>query len=103
MEINSTLSRYTMTDGSEVSLTLNFARLMVLKSNKQTKKDVEKGLAVLQNPKADLVDYAELLWLAYLCANSVVEYTRDEFMLSLGFDIEELGKVIEELTTSKKK
>lgn len=101
--INSKIEYIMMNDGNEVKLSMTFLRLMQLKSQKEYKADVEVAMKALSSTDADFLDWAKFAWVAYLCENPQPKYTRAEFLLNLPFDLELIGNVITELTTSKKK
>lgn len=103
MKINSSVATLTLNNGEIVELTLNFLRLMQLKADKKTRTDVEKAMAVLNNPKADILDFGDLFWVAYLCQNTEPKYSHDEFFGAIDFDVEEITSAIETLCTAKKK
>lgn len=102
-KINSSIEYFKMNDGNEVKLSLTFWRLMQLKSNKEHKEDVNAAMAVLSSTEVDFLEWAKLVWAAYLCENTEPQYTRVEFFTQLPFDLEVIGNVVTALTTSKKK
>lgn len=102
-KINSSIEYLTMNDGNEIKLSLTFLKLMQLKGQKEYKTDVNAAMAVLSSTEVDFLEWAKLVWVAYLCANDEPQYSRNEFFALLPFDLELIGNVVTELTTSKKK
>ena len=103
-EIKSYITKLELNDGETVELTMNFARLFVLKS--QNKADVETALAMFSENvrnNFNVLDFATFMWVAYLCANTEPKYDRDEFMAALPFDLKLLSETFANIVSPKKK
>ncbi len=91
-------------DGQIVKLTLNFARLLKIKTEQP--KMYERFMNVLQNSEFDIVfDSLTVLYTGYLCANIGNEsvLSEEEFTALVPFDLELINVKAGQLVQSKKK
>lgn len=102
MEIISHCEHITLMDGKEVPLTLNFKKMLMLKANGY-KDAVNAAMQAINGKELDFLEMPAVLWAAYLCAVDKPEYTEDEFISLLPWDLEEIAKLFAALNSSKKK
>ena len=102
--MKSTFQELELTNGKVVKLTLNFARLLKIKTeNIQTYEDF---MRIIQGKDFDpLLDALKVIYVGYLCANidndEILE--ENEFYELVPFDIEEINIKAGLLIQSKKK
>lgn len=104
--MKSTMIKLELADGSEIELTLNFARLLKVKnSNKSLYEDFMRALK--RDKDFDIIfDSIKILYVAYLCANSndlTNTMTEEEFCEKLPMDMAKINTVVAELIQPKKK
>ena len=88
----------TLTNGKEVKVTLNFARLYALRAKN---KDAYDSYMKAKNnlDKADDIEMCKVVYTAYLCANPDAKETFVEFLELLPPDMQIVGKLIGSLLT----
>lgn len=102
--MKNTYQELELENGKTVKLTLNFARLLKVKSEQP--KVYENFMKVLQNQNFDIVfDSLAVLYAGYLCANMGDEsvLSEEEFMELVPFDLEIINVLAGKLIQSKKK
>lgn len=100
-----TMLKLELIDGSEVDLTLNFARLLKVKNH--NKKLYEEFMNSLKNKDFDpIFDSIKILYVAYLCGQSADlenAMSEMEFMENVEMDMEVINTLVAELIQGKKK
>ena len=101
--MKNTYQELELLNGEKVKLTLNFARLLKVKSDNPQLYD--RFMKVLQNKDYDIVfDSLTVVYIAYLCANIGEEtLTEDELSELIPFDLELINTIAGRLIQSKKK
>ena len=102
--MKNTYMDFELENGETVKLTLNFARLLQIKSEQP--KIYDRFMKVLQNKDFDIVfDSLTVLYTGYLCANMDEEsmLSEDEFMELVPFDLEVINVIAGKLIQGKKK
>lgn len=102
--MKNTYQELELENGEIVKLTLNFARLLKIKSEQP--KIYDRFMKVLQNKDFDIVfDSLTVLYTGYLCANMNNEsvLSEDEFMELVPFDLEVINVIAGKLIQSSKK
>lgn len=99
-----TYEKIVLTNGQEIKLTLNFARLLKVKN--ENKEIYERYNNVILNGTKDIFDMIDVIYTAYLCANvdnkdKILSYDRITELLPHSTNL--LANKINALTTSKKK
>lgn len=100
-EITSKIETLELLNGKTVELTLNFARLLYLRNNGYTK-EVAAAMAAISGNTIDMLDSPYLFYAAYLCATKEPEYTQEEFIALIPFDLEETSTLFANLISKKK-
>lgn len=102
-KLKNTLYPFTLADGTEIKLTMNFARLLSLKSKNKPRYDRFNRI-MMDGPK-DLFDNVELLYTAYLCAledgDTAMSY--EAFLENIPDGINAVNTAVNELINPKKK
>lgn len=104
MNSKNTYQELELENGEIVKLTLNFARLLKIKSTQP--KLYERFMKVLQNKEFDIVfDSLTVLYTGYVCANISNEsvLSEEEFTELVPFDLEVINVLAGKLIQSKKK
>lgn len=96
-----TYEALTLNDGTEVKLTLTFARLLRVKN--ENKNLYEKCNDVLMNGAKDIFQMIDFIYVAYMCANLDNFIAYENFIDLVPFDLKKLAQVSDNLMTSKKK
>ena len=102
--MKNTYQELELEDGLVVKLTLNFARLLVIKNDQP--KLYDRFMKVLQNKSFDIVfDSLTVLYTAYLCANMNEEskLSEEDFINMVPFDLEVINVTAGKLIQNKKK
>lgn len=103
--MKSTMLKLELIDGSEVELTLNFARLLKVKNH--NKKLYGEFMDSLKSKDFDVIfDSMKILYVAYLCANSAnldSVMSEEEFMENVEMDMAVINNLVAELIQAKKK
>jgi predicted HAD superfamily hydrolase len=102
--MKNTYQELELENGEIVKLTLNFARLLKIKSEQP--KIYDRFMKVLQNKDFDIVfDSLTVLYTGYLCANMNNEsvLSEEEFMELVPFDLEVINVIAGKLIQSSKK
>lgn len=105
--VRSTMKKYTLIDGTEILLTVNFGMLMALRnSGEEGKKQYEKYMGLLENGISNLDDEMQVLYTAYLCGRideegEAMDY--QNFLYLVPPNVVELAKDVRELINPKKK
>ena len=102
--MKNTYQELELENGTTVKLTLNFARLLKLKSDNPGLYD--RFMKVLQSKNFDIVfDSLTVLYTGYLCANITEEsvLSEEEFIELVPFDLELINVAAGNLIQSKKK
>lgn len=93
MEAKNTFYDLKLTDGRNVKVTLNFARLYALRAKNRAAYD--SYMKAKNNlDKADDLEMCEIVYTAYLCANPDAKESLVEFLELLPPDMEIVGKLI---------
>lgn len=100
-EITSRCEHLTLIDGTEIPLTLNFKKLLWLRANGYADA-VSRAMSMLQKREIEILELPYFLWAAYLCAVDVPDYTEDEFIGLIPWDMEEAMNLFNNLNTKKK-
>lgn len=102
--MKNTYQELELENGEVVQLTLNFARLLIIKNGQP--KLYDRFMKVLQNKNFDIVfDSLTVLYTAYLCANTNEEsvLSEEEFISMVPFDLEVINVTAGQLIQNKKK
>ena len=99
--IKSSVEKLTLINGDEIELTLNFKKLLYLRSTGY-EKDINAAMKSLNGSNLDMLDMPFVFWAAYLCAVDKPAYTQDEFFELLPWDIAECTRLFNDLNTKKK-
>lgn len=100
-EIKSKIEKLELLDGETVELTLNFARMLYLRANGY-KKEVEAAMQVVNGKELDMLEMPYFYYAAYLCANTEIKYTQEEFIALVPWDLEEAVTLFSNLNSKKK-
>lgn len=103
-EITSKMETLELKNGETVKLTLNFARMLWLRSNGYDK-EVNMAMRVINGENIDFLEIPIYFYAAYLCAlksNETPAYTQEEFLELCPWDMEKIAQVFARLTTEKK-
>lgn len=92
----------TLNNEEVVPLTLNFKKMLWLKANGY-KNAVDAAMNAINGKSLDFLEMPFVLWAAYLCAVDKPEYTEDEFIELLPWDLEEVATIFTALNSKKKK
>ncbi len=102
-ETKNTYYEFKFADGEKVKLTITFSLLNRLKS--KNKELYERYNKYRMDGSKDMLEWLEMLYVAYLCAN-MDDYDTcmsfDDFMNKCGGDLNEVTKAVAILTTPKK-
>jgi hypothetical protein len=104
IEITSKYETLKLRNDDEVKLTLNFARMLWLRSNGYDK-EVNMAMRVINGENVDFLEVPIYLYAAYLCAlksDETPAYTQEEFLELCPWDMEIIAHVFARLTTEKK-
>jgi len=103
--VRNTYQKFILENDETVNLTLTFGKLNVLKSvNNELYQRYNK---VLFGKSEDIMDMVTIVYVAYWCANYSLDnknlYTETEFIDLVPFNLSEIKRVFQALTTPKKK
>lgn len=104
IEITSKIETLDLRDGNTVKLTLNFARMLWLRSNGYDK-EVNMAMRVINGENIDFLEMPIYFYAAYLCAlksDETPAYTQEEFIELCPWDMERVAELFARLTTEKK-
>ena len=102
--MKNTYQELELNNGEVVKLTLNFARLLNIKNNREDL--YQRLMSILQGKELDMImDSLTVLYVGYLCANLDSEQvlSEEEFMDMVPFDLELINVLAGKLIMSKKK
>lgn len=103
-EITSKIETLDLRDGNTVKLTLNFARMLWLRSTGYDK-EVNMAMRVINGENIDFLEMPIYFYAAYLCAlksDETPAYTQEEFIELCPWDMERVAELFAKLTTEKK-
>lgn len=100
-EIHSTIEKLELLDGKTVELTLNFKKLLYLRT-KGYEKEVNEAMSLLHKKGLDVLEIPTFLYAAYLCATEKPAYSQDEFIALVPFDINRVYELFTVLNGQKK-
>lgn len=104
MEVKSRITMIKLVDGTEVPLTINFAKLRYLQATGY-KDDVKAALKLVNATKetADFMMMPDFFWVCYVCAASgTPELSKDEFIGLLPWELDYLSDVYLQINAKKK-
>ena len=100
--MKNTYQELELTNGEVVKLTLNFAKLLSIKNNREDL--YTRFMTILNGKDVDIIiDSLTVLYVGYLCANSGQVLSEEEFMGLVPFDLELINVMAGNLIMSKKK
>lgn len=100
-EIKSKVEKLELLNGVTVDLTFNYGRMLYLRNNGYDK-EIAKAMSVINTKDVDLLEIPYYLYAAYLCANKDIEYTQEEFVALVPWDLHANTELFNDLTTKKK-
>lgn len=104
-EIVSTIEKLTLKNGETIDLTINFAKLLWLRSNGY-EKEVAACMGAINGKDIDFLEVPYFLYGAYLCAfnHSAGDkpLAQEQFIELLYFDMEEIAVIFAKLIKEKK-
>lgn len=100
-EIKSKIETLELLDGEKVELTLNFARMLWLRANGY-EKEVAAAMSVINGKDLDMLEMPYFYYAAYLCANTEIKYTQEEFIALVPWDLKEAMTLFTNLNSKKK-
>lgn len=102
MEYIKNIQELMLLNGETVEVSIGFSQLA--RVQKDNKSDVElTGKIIMNGLKNPLDELPRFMWVAYACANPEPEYTKNEFIELLPFDVGQLIITANQLTEAKKK
>lgn len=99
--IKSRVEKIVLINGDVVEMTLNFKKLLYLRANGY-EKEVNMAMKAINGKEITMLDMPFIFYAAYLCMVSEPAYTQDEFIGLLPWDLEECGKLFNNLNSKKK-
>lgn len=101
-----TYIEFELTNGEKVNMTLQFFRLYQLKASKQHKNDYDRYNEINIKGAKEELNYVDLLYVAYLCANieNLDEcMEKKDFLINFPSDREYVSRIYNALVAPKKK
>lgn len=100
--MKNTFQELELINGEVIKLTLNFAKLLNIKNNKEDL--YTRFIKILNGKDLDIItDSLTVLYVGYLCANSDQVLSEEDFMELVPFDLELINVLAGKLIMSKKK
>ena len=100
--MKNTYQELKLTNDEVVKLTLNFGKLMKIKSS--NKELYTRLMNILNGGFDDIIDSClTVIYVAYLCANDKDVLSEGDFIELVPFDLEAINVIASELITPKKK
>ena len=100
--ITSKIEKLELMNGETVELTLNYARLLYLRSNGYEKEIARAMKTISGKGDIDMLETPYLYYAAYLCANNEPKYTQEEFIALIPFDLAENANLYANIISKKK-
>ena len=101
--MKNTYQELELNKGEVVKLTLNFARLLKIKNDREVL--YNRLMRILQASDIDVIsDSLTVIYVAYLCANLDIEVlSEDDFIELVPFDLEKINVIAGKLIMGNKK
>ena len=102
-KLKNTVYPFTLADGTEIKMTMNFMRLLALKSTNKAR--YEKFNKIMMDGPKDIFDNVELLYTGYLCAldDQATAMSYEAFLENMPDGINAVNSAVNELINPKKK